>query len=297
MSLVYQNIVDGYQLTYFNDGKAFLTLNGNQLWAQTWAKDWTDLYFFKCNCRYYLVSYKEVDGTIESDEITHVGYTCLKRFTIEAGFKTISYYAYLDNRNDIFVFRKPGKAVYYDFECRDGSLTQYKSDDGCGCPTTVSPCGTVGSVPVIYNGLVNLRSSSEYNANHGVQHAILNYKTDAKIGPGADGSDSWSAQFLDQQQYILAGSVVPLEYLAIQVQGRGDADQWVKTYKIRYTLDNVNWREYNGGQIINANSDRNTISTFTFPAPLRARSIALHPLSWNNHISLRLELYARPGSY
>eukprot|EP01132_Coremiostelium_polycephalum_P002876 gene2876-3574_t len=298
MTLVYQGLVDGYQLSYYSNGTGELHLNGQRLWSQGWASDWSYMHFFKCNCKYFLFSYKVGDGTICADTINHQGYITLKRFKIDPGFQSLTYYPYLDGRTDIVVMRKPGKASYFDFDCNTGNLVEYKTDNGCSCPPhPCGPCGTVGAVRAIYNNIVSLRASSEYNGHYSVQHALLNFKTDPNVGPDGDGSESWSARFNDTNQYIMAGGQLPMDFIALQIQGRGDADQWVKSYKIRYTLDNVNWVELNNGQVFNGNYDRNSIVTHTFDYPIRARAMSIHPVSWNNHISLRLELYVRPGSY
>ncbi|KAN0032273.1 hypothetical protein ACTFIV_006155 [Dictyostelium citrinum] len=150
-----------------------------------------------------------------------------------------------------------------------------------------------GSVPCLANALLNLRSSTDYNADHGVKNCILNY-SNSKDASRFDGSESWSSSILDKNQYIVAGSDSVKHFVAISTQGRGDLDQWVTSYKLRYSLDNVNWIEYNNGQVFTANKDRNSIVTINFNPPIKARSIAIHPQTYNNHISLRWELYALP---
>ncbi|KAM9953492.1 hypothetical protein ACTFIW_006854 [Dictyostelium discoideum] len=150
-----------------------------------------------------------------------------------------------------------------------------------------------GSVSCLANALLNLRSSTDYNADHGVKNSILNFSNSKDAGR-FDGSESWSSSVLDKNQFIVAGSDSVKHFVAISTQGRGDHDQWVTSYKLRYSLDNVNWVEYNNGEIINANKDRNSIVTINFNPPIKARSIAIHPQTYNNHISLRWELYALP---
>ncbi|EGC33264.1 hypothetical protein DICPUDRAFT_56540 [Dictyostelium purpureum] len=149
-----------------------------------------------------------------------------------------------------------------------------------------------GSVACLFNSLLNLRTSTDHNADHGAKNSMLNF-TNSKEANRFDGSESWSASINDDKQYIMAGSLVVSEFVAIATQGRGDFDQWVTSYKIRYSYDNVQWFDYNNGQIFKGNTDRNTVVTHVFPQPLRARSIALHPVTFNAHISLRWELYAK----
>ncbi|KAN0033697.1 hypothetical protein ACTFIV_000161 [Dictyostelium citrinum] len=54
-----------------------------------------------------------------------------------------------------------------------------------------------------------------------------------------------------------------------------------------YLIQNSN------GAALPGNNDRNTVVTHHFDQPIRARSIAICPLTWNTHISLRFELYAQ----
>ncbi|EGC29182.1 hypothetical protein DICPUDRAFT_58954 [Dictyostelium purpureum] len=151
-----------------------------------------------------------------------------------------------------------------------------------------------GSVACLANAILNLRSSTDFNADHGAKNSILNF-ANSKETNRFDGSESWSASINDKNQFLIAGGPVVHEFVAISTQGRGDFDQWVSSYKLRYTFDNVSWFEYNNGQVFNGNTDRNTVVTHVFQQPIRARSIAIHPVTFNNHISLRWELYTKPA--
>ncbi|KAF2073374.1 hypothetical protein CYY_005319 [Polysphondylium violaceum] len=147
------------------------------------------------------------------------------------------------------------------------------------------------SVACIANCLLQLRSSTDYNADHGAKNSLLNF-ANSTTDKNFTVSNSWSSAGLDKNQFIMAGSDAVKEFVAISTQGRGDNDQWVTSYIIRYSLDNINWFEYNNSQVFNANTDRNSIVTHTFNPPIKARSIAVHPQSY--HISLRWEVYSKP---
>eukprot|EP01132_Coremiostelium_polycephalum_P000799 gene799-994_t len=148
------------------------------------------------------------------------------------------------------------------------------------------------TVPCLANALLTIRSSTNYDKNHSQFNCILNYKNDGT--KTTDGSEAWCASINDQNQFLVFGGEVPKVFVGLSTQGRGDADQWVTSFKIRYSLDNVTWFEYDNSRIFQSNCDRNSIFNLEFPTPIRARSIAIHPLSWNNHISMRVELYCRP---
>ncbi|EGC31757.1 hypothetical protein DICPUDRAFT_57504 [Dictyostelium purpureum] len=151
-----------------------------------------------------------------------------------------------------------------------------------------------GSVACLANALLNLRSSTDHNADHGAKNSVLNF-TNSKETNRFDGSEAWCASINDKNQFIVAGSLVVSDFVAISTQGRGEFDQWVTSYKIRYSFDNVTWVDYNNGQVFNGNTDRSTVVTHVFPQPIRARSISIHPVTWNSHISLRWELYTKPA--
>ncbi|KAN0052969.1 hypothetical protein ACTA71_012468 [Dictyostelium dimigraforme] len=151
---------------------------------------------------------------------------------------------------------------------------------------------TQGLVQIISNAQCHLRTSTNYNGVHTQFNALLNYKNHGTNT--IDGSEAWCSSILDVNQFIVAGCEVPRTFMCVAIQGRGDVDQWVTSFKIRYSLDNVNWFEYRNGAAIPGAKDRNTVVNHFFDAPIRARSIAIHPLTWNNHISLRCEFYTQP---
>ncbi|EGC39121.1 hypothetical protein DICPUDRAFT_52865 [Dictyostelium purpureum] len=151
---------------------------------------------------------------------------------------------------------------------------------------------TTGLVQLISNALCHLRTSTNWNADHSQDNCVLNYTNDKSTT--RDGAEAWCASILNTDQYIVAGCENPRTFVAVALQGRGDLDQWVTSYKIRYSLDNVTWSEYRNGAAIQGCADRNTVNTHYFDTPIRARSIAIHPLSWNTHISLRCEFYTKP---
>ncbi|EGC31439.1 hypothetical protein DICPUDRAFT_156718 [Dictyostelium purpureum] len=151
-----------------------------------------------------------------------------------------------------------------------------------------------GSVSCLANALLNLRSSSDLNADHGAKNSVLNFMN-SQDKSRFDGSEAWCASTNDPGQFLIAGSLVISEFVAIITQGRGDADQWVTSYKLRYSLDNVTWFDYNNGQVFNGNTDQYSIVVHVFPQPFRARSVSIHPVTYHNHIALRWELYAKPA--
>ena len=54
-------------------------------------------------------------------------------------------------------------------------------------------------------------------------------------------SGSWASHVKDQHQWIQVEFKRHFKIGAIQTQGRSDAGQWVKTYKLSYGNDGINW--------------------------------------------------------
>ena len=73
------------------------------------------------------------------------------------------------------------------------------------------------------------------------------------------------------------------------MQGRGDADEWVTTFKVGYTLNGVIWDNVEEGKVFTANNDRNSKVKISFKDPIYARVIRIYPQTWNGFISLRFD--------
>eukprot|EP01132_Coremiostelium_polycephalum_P002475 gene2475-3062_t len=155
------------------------------------------------------------------------------------------------------------------------------------------------SLAVISQGLVNVKSSSNFSPFFGVDKIGLNYRgpNTVKIenmGSDRDGGDAWVPAYIDDKQFVLLTSETPREYMKLLTQGRGDYPQWVTSFTIRYSLDNVNYFDYKNGAVLPGNSDSNTVVTTILDPPIYARSISIHPKSWSGNIAFRMELYAAP---
>ena len=74
-------------------------------------------------------------------------------------------------------------------------------------------------------------------------------------------------------------------------QGRKDADQWVKSFKVKYKDESGSWWDIDG-KTFPGNVDKNSKVTTTFSKPVRARYIRIYPQTWNSHISMRADMIA-----
>ena len=84
------------------------------------------------------------------------------------------------------------------------------------------------------SGLVTdqqMSASSLWNKHHGPENARLN----SVAGRGKTGA--WSAEQNDQNQFLQVDFGRNIKMTKFQTQGRQDMDQWVKKYKLSYSVD------------------------------------------------------------
>ena len=111
-----------------------------------------------------------------------------------------------------------------------------------------------------------------------------------------NGPEAWcSAEYHDLDEYVQIMEKSAVTWKAIETQGRLNADQWVEEYKLKTSVDGVTWTDYNGGQAFQANHDRNTRVVNYLDPPISAMGIRLHPIGFNNWMSMRLEAYFMPA--
>ncbi|XP_028414250.1 venom prothrombin activator pseutarin-C non-catalytic subunit-like [Dendronephthya gigantea] len=109
-----------------------------------------------------------------------------------------------------------------------------------------------------------------------------------------NGAASWRPDDDDQNQWLQVDLGKKKLVTAIATQGFGSNRYWVKTYSISYGVDKENLTSYkiNATQkVFDGNTDENSVVTNVLSPAVTARYIRIHPKTWNNHISLRVELY------
>jgi len=127
-----------------------------------------------------------------------------------------------------------------------------------------------------------LSASSIYDPNHDVTNSILNYI------PETGKSGSWCAKVNDDKQWIRLDCKKNYKIYGVAIQGRHDNPQWVTEFKL-YAKADKGKEEFFIGQF-SGNDDRETIVEHVF-TPRTARYIRLMPFGFNNHVSLRWEVY------
>ncbi|EDO48089.1 predicted protein [Nematostella vectensis] len=139
----------------------------------------------------------------------------------------------------------------------------------------------------------HLSASSRWDRNHGANRGRLNARRHgSRIG-------AWSARTNNRYQWIQVYFPRPKTVTNIATQGRQDANQWVKSYYVTFSVNGVQFVPYKvkgKRKIFRGNKNRNSITYNTFNPPIKALFVRIHPVSWHAHISLRFELYGFPAS-
>ncbi|XP_019622320.1 PREDICTED: lactadherin-like [Branchiostoma belcheri] len=78
------------------------------------------------------------------------------------------------------------------------------------------------------------------------------------------------------------------------IQGRNRDEQWVTSYKLRYSADGTVWTTYAGSDgsdmVFPGNADMNTPVTNLLDNPIAARYVRFYPQTWHIHMSMRVEI-------
>ena len=130
----------------------------------------------------------------------------------------------------------------------------------------------------------SMRSASSVWGDRG-----LNYKLQACGNSMIDSPGGWCATG------IVIGSWIQLDngkigsISGVITQGRKNADQWVKSFKIKYKDESGSWWDVDG-KTFPGNTDRNSKVTTTFSKPVRTRYIRIYPQTFHGHVSMRVDM-------
>ncbi|EDO37660.1 predicted protein [Nematostella vectensis] len=155
----------------------------------------------------------------------------------------------------------------------------------------IAACGPLGMEDRrIQDSQIN--SSSDWDGFHRAALARLHNEMS-----GGD-KGAWSAKEKQIGEYLQIdlGQVTWITHAA--TQGRHEIDreinQWVMSYKLTYSDDGAEWKEYKeAGQtkVFSANRDRDSVVTNPLFPAIKSRYIRFLPLTWYKHISMRVEIY------
>ena len=84
----------------------------------------------------------------------------------------------------------------------------------------------------------DIQASSQYDHRHRPDNGRLHFqRTSSRTG-------AWSARTNDNNQWFQVKFERAAKIRRVACQGRMDADQWVKTYTLEYSLDGKSWKDY-----------------------------------------------------
>ena len=98
-----------------------------------------------------------------------------------------------------------------------------------------------------------------------------------------------AAQNIQGNWIMIDAGAKPVLWRAIATQGRRGANQWVRSYKLMYTLDGTDWEMYNSGTPLEGNVDQSTIKYHLIN--IKALKIKIMPVTWSRHTSMKIEAY------
>ncbi|KAK3749718.1 hypothetical protein QZH41_003768 [Actinostola sp. cb2023] len=104
-------------------------------------------------------------------------------------------------------------------------------------------------------------------------------------------SGGWSASYQNRKQWLQVNLGKIAKIVRIATQGRQDRYEWVKNYSLSSSVNGSSSKVYDGKRNFSANSDSNTVVAHLLKPAITARYIRVHPITWNNAISMRMELY------
>ncbi|XP_072174491.1 lactadherin-like [Diadema setosum] len=138
-----------------------------------------------------------------------------------------------------------------------------------------------------------MSSSSTFNHLHLAQYGRLDKQPNSHPNmaswiPSEDDQDRWLK--IDLGEVFMVTGVI--------TQGRTSFEQWATSIHISTSLNDIDWifaidPLSNGPKVYPANYDRDTHVTSLLPNPLRARYVRIHPITFMNHASMRVEVLGR----
>ncbi|KAK3706337.1 hypothetical protein QZH41_006605 [Actinostola sp. cb2023] len=128
-----------------------------------------------------------------------------------------------------------------------------------------------------------ITASSMWDGNHAPAQGRLNYK------PPRGKAGSWSSRHNRVGQWIQVDLNRVTKVTGIATQGRSNANQWVKKYKLQYSSDGKTFNNYEGGKVFTANKDRNSVVKHNLYKPIIARRT---PRIYELHNKMKLYLIA-----
>lgn len=105
--------------------------------------------------------------------------------------------------------------------------------------------------------------------------------------------NAWRAAVDDISQCVRWNLGSMKRITKVQTKGNVMEPYWVKQFQISHSADGNTWTRVDRRFTGNCNKDG--LAEHEFTQPLLAQYVRIHPLAWNEHISLRAELFGFDG--
>lgn len=191
---------------------------------------------------------------------------------------------YLPDMTDLNFFRSSGPIE----EGTSGSVEHIKvwnralsdSEVAESCHCTLSPVAKACDNVIIYNPAYTAHSASsnkESTQKGNTCNSGRLHSPSAWCPRNNQRDGSW--------MQIDTGKVQTIE--GVVTQGRRDANEWVKLFKVMVSQNGETWSDVQCGSVFPANTDRSTKVQTKFDHPLEARYIRIFPTGWNSAPAMR----------
>jgi len=101
-------------------------------------------------------------------------------------------------------------------------------------------------------------------------------------------SQAWTAKTNSVGEYVKIDLLSVKSVSGVVLQGRADAAQWVKTFKVSYSSDDTTWSTITNDPVFTANTGSGTAKVQAlFPSTVQLRYIKILPQTWESFLSMR----------
>jgi hypothetical protein len=131
----------------------------------------------------------------------------------------------------------------------------------------------------------NVISHTFWDEYHQPEEMFLNFRSKSNLSP-------WCSNHVQSKNDAIIASPVPVRWHRISFQSRGKNIYygWIISLSISYTVDGINWIDYDNGAEFLACYDMFSINSIEF-VPFVALAMKIIPKTFKNNMCLRLEAY------
>ena len=148
---------------------------------------------------------------------------------------------------------------------------------------------TYEAFPGVQSGTLKIQPLSISSIHTPSETAKLDYfQSDNDLG--------WAASLNNLNEYIQISSPVPYTFNKIITRGRDSRNEFISSYYLSYSLDNINWVNYNNQEILRGNTDSQNIIE-NLLSPFLARSLRLYPVTRVGWVATKIEAYISKSTY